>query len=64
MSQELENMGARSYVETQEDEPLRRLPDNSILIALKTTLETKARESFISVYATSVPVKQASGTLE
>ena len=34
------------------------------LVALKTTLETRARESFISVYVTSVPVKQASGTLE
>jgi tRNA-specific adenosine deaminase 3 len=35
-----------------------------ILVPLKTTLETRARDSFISVYVTSVPVKQASGTLE
>ncbi len=34
------------------------------LVPLKTILETRARDSFISVYATSVPVKQASRTLE
>jgi tRNA-specific adenosine deaminase 3 len=37
---------------------------NGVLVPLKTTLETTARDSFISVYVTSVPVKQASGTLE
>ncbi|KAE9372072.1 cytidine deaminase-like protein [Stipitochalara longipes BDJ] len=35
-----------------------------ILVPLKTTLETRARDSFITVYVTSVPVKQASRTLE
>lgn len=34
------------------------------LVPLKTVLETRARDSFISVYVTSVPVKQASRTLE
>jgi hypothetical protein len=34
------------------------------LVPLKTILETRARDSFISVYVTSVPVKQASRTLE
>ena len=34
------------------------------LIPLKTTLETRARESIINIYVTSVPVKQASGALE
>lgn len=34
------------------------------LVPLKTVLETRARESCISVYVTSVPVKQASRTLE
>lgn len=35
-----------------------------ILVPLKTTMETRARDSFISVYVTRVPVKQASATLE
>jgi tRNA-specific adenosine deaminase 3 len=35
-----------------------------VLAPLKTILETRARDSFINVYVTSVPVKQASGTLE
>jgi tRNA-specific adenosine deaminase 3 len=35
-----------------------------VLVPLKTALETRARDSFIDVYVTSVPVKQASGTLE
>ena len=34
------------------------------LIPLKTTLETCAGESLLNVYITSVPVKQASGSLE
>lgn len=34
------------------------------LVPLKTVLETRARESCISVYVTSVPVKQASRTLD
>jgi len=39
-------------------------PSGGQLVALKTTLETRARETVIDVYITSVPVKQASGTLE
>lgn len=35
-----------------------------ILVPLKTAMEVRARESFIEVYVTSVPVKQASGALE
>ena len=42
----------------------RNTSQTGTLVALKTILETKARESFITVYVTSVPVKQASGTLE
>lgn len=65
MTQEFKNMSEKSCVETQDDRPS---PDgasnNGILVPLKTTLETRARDSFISVYVTSVPVKQASGTLE
>jgi tRNA-specific adenosine deaminase 3 len=38
--------------------------EGGTLVPLKTILETRARDSFISVYVTSVPVKQASRTLE
>lgn len=34
------------------------------LIPLKTTLETRARDSWLSVYITSVPAKKASGALK
>jgi hypothetical protein len=34
------------------------------LIALKTALETKARDTLIDVYITVVPVKNASGALK
>jgi hypothetical protein len=37
---------------------------NGVLVPLKTTLETRARDAFLDVYITNVPVKQASGTLE
>jgi tRNA-specific adenosine deaminase 3 len=43
------------------------VPDTTpkgILVPLKTTLETRARGSLLDVYVTSVPIKQASGTLE
>ena len=66
MTQEFNNMSEKPCVETQDDKP--SPPDgslnNGILVPLKTTLETRARDSSISVYVTSVPVKQASGTLE
>lgn len=38
--------------------------NGGVLFPLRTTLETRARDSFIGVYVTSVPVKQASGSLE
>jgi tRNA-specific adenosine deaminase 3 len=37
---------------------------SSGLVPLKTTLETRARYSLLSVYITSVPAKKASGVLK
>jgi hypothetical protein len=65
MTQELNEMHENSCAERRNDTST---PDgslnNGILVPLKTTLETRARDSSISVYVTSVPVKKASRTLE
>lgn len=37
---------------------------SGVLIPLKTILETRARDSLLSVYITSVPAKKASGVLK
>ncbi len=39
-------------------------PTEGVFVPLKTTLETRAVEKVINVYITSVPAKQASGTLK
>ncbi len=65
MTQEIGKMCGKACVEERNDAPIPDRPSShGILIPLKTTLETRARESLVSVFVTTVPVKQASGTLE
>jgi hypothetical protein len=66
MTQELEEIREESYAEKQDEVQISHSERGrtGVLVPLKTVLEMRARESFISVYVTSVPVKQASVTLE
>jgi tRNA-specific adenosine deaminase 3 len=57
-----ENTGNQSFVEESDAIPARF--GSRKLVPLKTTLETRARDTVINVYVTLVPVKQASTALK
>ena len=57
-----ENICSHGFVKEHDAIPARFGPGK--LVSLKTTLETKARDTVINVYVTLVAVKQASTALK